>query len=203
MITTLVFDIGNVLINWDPECLYKKLIPNVRERQDFFRDVLPPEWNIEQDRGRSWVDAEAEQISIFPRHADLIRAFRARWHEMIAGAIDANVAVLTAAQAKGIPCYAITNFGRDTFAETQMRFPFLKTGFQGIVVSAHEGLIKPDPAIFEVFLARYAKSAAECLFMDDSAANIATAQSLGFSTVHVTADTNLRAEVLRHGFDLA
>ena len=202
MPSTLVFDIGNVLIHWDPDLLYAKLIPEPQERQAFFRDVMPPEWNLEQDRGRSWREAEALLIAAHPRKAEHIRAYRKRWHEMIPGEISSNVAVLRAAVAHNIPRFAITNFAADTFVEAQARFPFLKESFQGIVVSGQERLIKPDPAIFELFLARYRQKAQDCLFIDDSDKNIAAAAALGFATIHVTSRTNLHAEVIAHGFAL-
>lgn len=199
MAKTLVFDIGNVLIRWDQELAFLQLLPDARERVAFFRDILPPEWNLEQDRGRSWAEAEAERIALFPDKADMIRSYRARWHAMVPGAIGENVAVLESARQAGIPCYAITNFAADTFSEAQARFPFLTT-FAGIVISAEERLLKPDPAIFEVFLTRYGLRAGECLFMDDSAMNIATAREMGFATIHVTPETDLRREVAAHGF---
>lgn len=197
----LVFDIGNVLIRWDQDIPFRALIPDAEARAGFFRDILPPEWNLEQDRGRSWAEAEAERIALFPRHADLIRAYRARWHEMVPGAIAENVAVLRDAQQAGIRCYAITNFATDTFAEAQERFDFLRS-FDGIVVSAHERLIKPDPAIFRLFADRYAVMPTECLFIDDSARNVAAAAALGFATVHVTPETDLRHEVAAQGFPI-
>lgn len=195
----LVFDIGNVLIRWDQEIPFRPLIPDDEVRAAFFRDILPPEWNLEQDRGRAWREAEDERIALFPHHTDLIRAYRARWHEMVPHAIEENVAVLRGAQRVGIRCFAITNFAADTFTESQERFPFLKT-FEGVIVSAHERLIKPDPAIFRLFASRHAVAPAECLFIDDSAKNVAAAAALGFATVHVTPETNLRREVAAHGF---
>lgn len=198
---TLVFDIGNVLIRWDPELLYTRLIPDSERRARFFRDVLPPAWNTEQDRGRGWREAEAERIALFPDEADLIRAYRAHWHEMVPYALEPNVAVLMAALAHDTPCYAITNFAGDTFAEAQARFPFLNA-FKGVVVSAHERLLKPDPAIFHLFLNRYAQNASNCLFIDDSAPNIDAARKIGFATIHVTPETDLLSEVRSHGFAL-
>lgn len=199
MLTTLVFDIGNVLIRWDAEIPYRRLIPDAEARRAFLTEVLPPEWNLEQDRGRAWADAEAERIALFPDKAELIRAFRANWHEMVPDHIAENVGVLERARAGGVPCYAITNFASDTFAEAQRRFGFLN-GFEGVVVSAAERLLKPDPAIYELFLARYGRKAGECLFMDDSARNVATAKALGFATIHVTPETDLRREVAAYGF---
>lgn len=199
--SALVFDVGNVLIRWNPELVYASLIPDAARRAHFLETVLPPEWNLEQDRGRGWPEAEAERIALFPEYADLIRAWRGRWHEMVPDALEANVAVLAQARSRGIPCYAITNFARDTFIEAQARFPFL-TAFDGIVVSAHERLLKPDPAIFTLFLDRYGKKARDCLFIDDSVANVATARALGFSTIHVTGGTDLAREVASHGFNV-
>ncbi|MFN3481601.1 HAD-IA family hydrolase [Rhabdaerophilum calidifontis] len=199
MLSTLVFDVGNVLIHWDPDLLYRRLIPDPAARAAFFRDILPPDWNREQDRGRPWAEAEAERIALFPEKAELIRAFRAEWHDMVPHALDRNVRLLETAREKGIPCYAITNFAADTFAETQERFPFL-TAFDGIVVSAAEQLLKPDPAIFTLFLDRYGRRAEECLFMDDSAANVAAAAALGFATILVMPETDLAAEVRAYGF---
>ena len=196
---TLVFDIGNVLIAWDSEIPYRRLIPDEKTRRHFMDVILPPEWNLEQDRGRPWSEAEAAQITLYPDHADLIRAYRAHWHEMVPGEISQNMDALRAVRMKGLPNFAITNFAGDTFKEAQVRFPEL-AGFDGVVVSAGERLLKPDPAIYEVFLKRYGKSAEQCLFMDDSAKNIAAAKALGFSTIHVTPETKLLAEIRRFGF---
>ncbi|MCZ8184609.1 MAG: HAD family phosphatase [Beijerinckiaceae bacterium] len=199
--TNLVFDIGNVLIRWDSEIPYRRLIPDPEERRRFFTEILPPEWNLEQDRGRPWPVAEAERIALHPDKADLIRAFRHHWHEMVPGPIEANVAVLENALGRGIPCYAITNFAADTFAEARARFPFLDR-FAGTIVSAELGVLKPDPAIYTAFLDRHGLEARACLFMDDSAKNVAGAAALGFATIHVTGTTDLANEIRHHGFDL-
>lgn len=201
MLTTLVFDIGQVLLHYDPHLAYQDLIPDPAEREHFLSKILPPEWNLEQDRGRDWVEAEALQIALHPGHAERIRAFRANWHKMVPHALEANVAVLEDALAAQIPTFAITNFAADTLAEAGRRFPFLER-FHGRVVSAEEKRIKPDPAIFEVFLERYSKRAAECLFMDDSQRNVEAAAKLGFAVIHVLPQTDLRQEVRRFGFAL-
>ncbi|MCZ8260467.1 MAG: HAD family phosphatase [Beijerinckiaceae bacterium] len=197
----LVFDIGNVLIRWDSEIPYRRLIPDAAERRHFLSEILPPEWNLEQDRGRPWPIAEAERIALYPEKAELIRAFRRHWHEMVPGPIEANVAVLEAALARGIPCYAITNFAADTFAEARARFPFLAR-FAGTIVSAELGLLKPDPAIYRAFLGANGLEAQACLFMDDSAKNVAGAAALGFATIHVTEGVDLAGEIRRFGLDL-
>lgn len=178
-----VFDIGNILIRWDPRNLYTRIFADRREMERFLTEVLPPDWNLEQDRGRPWAEGEAEAIARHPSYAAAIRAFRARWHEMLPGAIEENVVLLEALRAKGVPTYAITNFAADTFAEAEERFPFLK-GFKGVICSGREGLLKPDPAIFELFLQRFGLKAANCAYIDDSAANVTAAEKAGFHAIH-------------------
>jgi 2-haloacid dehalogenase len=201
VLTTLVFDIGNVLLRYEPDRPYRRLIPDDAQRADFLTRILPPSWNIEQDRGRPWLEAEAIAIAEHPEHADLIRAWRRYWIEMIPGVFEPHVAMLERALDQAIPTYAITNFASDTLDEAEQRYPFLGR-FHGRVVSAEERLLKPDPAIYRIFLERFGKQAEECLFMDDSRANIDSAAKLGFSVIHVTPKTDLVAEVRRHGFDL-
>lgn len=198
---TLVFDIGQVLLHYDPHLAFLDLLPDLEKRTHFLTEILPPAWNVEQDRGRDWREAEALQIALHPDHAELIRAFRQNWRKMVPRTIPANVAVLEDALAAGIPTYAITNFAADTFVEACEIYPFLGR-FHGRIVSGEERLIKPDPAIYRLFLERFGQRAEDCLFMDDSRANIESAKALGFAVIHVTPETDLRAEVRRYGFAL-
>jgi len=197
--TIAVFDIGNILLRWDPRNLYTRIFSTRAEMEHFLTVVCPPEWNLEQDRGRGWREGEAEAIARQPAYADAIRAFRSRWHEMLPGAIEENVALLSDLRTAGVETYAITNFAADTFAEAQERFAFLK-GFKGIICSGTEGLLKPDPAIFRLFLDRYGLSAAQCAFIDDSAQNIAAAEALGFHTVHYGLGIDARRAFAQLGF---
>ncbi|HRK23940.1 MAG TPA: HAD family phosphatase [Beijerinckiaceae bacterium] len=178
-----VFDVGNVLVRWDPRNLFQKVFADP-ERMDFFlSEVCSPEWNHAQDAGRMWAEAEAEAIARHPAFAREVRLFRGRWHEMIDGPVEANVRLLEGLRRRGVATFAITNFAADTFAETQERYPFLKA-FDGIVCSGLEKICKPDPAIYRLLLDRYRLVAKDCVFIDDSAANIAAAAALGFRTVH-------------------
>lgn len=182
----VVFDVGNVLIHWDPRHLYSKIFAGDPARMDWFlANVATPQWNVEQDRGRSWSEGVALLIREHPDWAAEIRAFDERWHEMVPGAIDANVAVLRTLAAAGAPVYAITNFSLEKWRETRRRFAFLDA-FTGVVVSAEEGLIKPDPAIYRLLESRYGLTLKGCVFIDDSAANIAGAAALGMRTIHYT-----------------
>lgn len=181
--TIAVFDIGNVLVRWDPRYLYHKIFTDPAETDFFLSEVCPPAWNLEQDRGRAWEDGIAEAIGRHPGYEPQIKAFRARWQETLGGAIAENVRLLDQLRANGVPTYAITNFAADTFLEAQDLFPFLK-GFDGLIVSGREKVCKPDPALYRLLLDRNGLKASDCVFIDDSALNIETAATLGFATIH-------------------
>lgn len=193
-----VFDIGNVLIRWDPRNLYRKMM-DAPTMERFLDVVCTGAWNLEQDRGRPWAEAEDEAIARHPSEAANIRAFRVRWNEMLNGAIEENVAVLRDIQAAGYPVYAITNFAADTFEEAQALFPFLRT-FDGLICSGREGLIKPDVAIFDLFVQRFGLAPQHCVFIDDSAANIAGAQKVGLRTIHYGLGLDARGAFAQAGF---
>lgn len=195
-----MFDVGNVLIRWDPRNLYRKLLDEER-LEWFLAHVCDSAWNVEQDRGRSWADAVTERIARHPEWASHIRAFDERWQEMVAGPIEDNVAVLQRLRAAGVPTYAITNFSREKFAETCERFPFLAE-FEGVIVSAHEGLLKPDPAIFRLFLARYGLDAGACVFIDDSKENVRGARAAGMRAIHFAEGVDLAAALRAFGVPL-
>ena len=183
--TSIVFDVGQVLIRWEPHRVYRDDFATDAEIDAFLSKIGFGPWNLEQDRGRTWDEAVALKVAEFPEHADLIAKFHSNWHDAVPGEIPEGVEALAAVRALGGPVYGITNFSAEKWAECQERFDFL-THFTDVVVSAHERLVKPDPAIFELFLNRNGLDAEDCLFIDDSAANIATAESLGFDTIHMT-----------------
>jgi 2-haloacid dehalogenase len=196
----VVFDIGNVLINWDPRLLYRKLFATEAEVDHFLTTICPPEWNLEQDRGREWRFAEELLIAKHPAYAEPIRAWRARWHEMVPGAIDGTVEILKQLKQSGVPLYAITNFASDTFKEAQTRFPFLATSFMDIVISGQEKLLKPDAAIYQVLLKRNQLKASDCVFIDDSPKNVAAANSLGITGLLFESPEKFRADLSALGF---
>lgn len=195
---TVVFDVGNVLLRWDPKLVYRELIPESERLDWFMANVCTGAWNIEQDRGRSWEEAVALLVAQHPEWEREIRAYDERWYESIPGVIEQSVDVLAALKARGEKVYAITNFSREKWAECLTRFPFLQS-FDGVVVSAHERVIKPDPAIFAVLFARYALSPSDCIFIDDSEKNIVAADRAGMKTVHFVEPIDLRAELGAHG----
>jgi 2-haloacid dehalogenase len=193
-VDTVVFDVGNVLIQWNPRHLYRKLLPDEAAVQRFLDEVCTGAWNVEQDRGRSWHEAIAERVALFPQQEALIRAFSDRWHEMVPGEVPGSAAIVDALRARGVPLYAITNFSAEKYAETLARFPILGL-FREVVVSAHERLIKPDAAIYRLLLDRHGLTAGQCLFVDDSATNVAGAEAVGMRG-HLFEDAARLREVL-------
>jgi 2-haloacid dehalogenase len=194
----VVFDIGNVLIAWDPRALYRKIFATEDEVAWFLGHVCTHEWNLEQDRGRSFDEAIAEATARHPAYADAIAAYDRRWAETILGPIAGTVAILEELEARGTPLYAITNWHQDKFRETRGRFSFLNR-FRDIVVSGDERLIKPDPAIYRLLLARNGLAAGSCLFIDDSPRNVAGAEAVGMQAHHFTSPEALRGHLTAAG----
>jgi 2-haloacid dehalogenase len=196
--TKVVFDVGNVLLRWDPRNLYRTIFDDAGQMEWFLSTVCTSEWNIEQDRGRDWDEAVALLVKDYPDHESPIRAFHERWHETVSGPIDDNVALLDRLQEKGVPTYCITNFSGPKFIEAKQRFPFLNS-FDGTIVSGDERLLKPDPAIYRLLLDRYGLTARDCIFIDDSRANVEGACSVGMHAIHFVEPMDLAAELRRHG----
>lgn len=191
----VVFDLGGVLIDWNPRHLYRKIFTGDESAMEaFLADVCTVEWNERQDAGRTFAEAAAE---LLPRHADkadLIEAFSRRFDEMITGAIAGTVDILADLRRAGVPRYALTNWSAETFPPQRDRFPFL-SWFDGIVVSGHEGVIKPDPRIFRILLDRYRIAPEEAVFIDDNPANAAAADALGIHGIHFRSPQLLRREL--------
>ncbi len=194
----VVFDIGNVLIHWDPRALYRKIFTSEDEVEWFLGNVCTSDWNLEQDRGRSFEDAIAEATARHPAHAEAIAAYHHRWDETIVAPIAGTVDILEQLQAQGTPLYAITNWHQDKFRETKERFPFLGT-FRDIVVSGDERVVKPDPAIYRLLLERNGLEAASCLFIDDSRKNVVGAEAVGMKAHHFTSPETLRTQLAAAG----
>lgn len=199
--TTVVFDIGNVLLRWDPRNLYRRIFADEAEMEWFLSNVCTHDWNVEQDRGRDWDEAVALLVKDFPEHEASIRAFHERWEETVSGVFEDNVVLLHRLRKAGVPNYCITNFSGPKFTLAQRRFPFL-AGFDGIIVSGDERLLKPDPAIYRLLLDRYGLAARDCVFIDDSKANVEGARSVGMHAIHYAEPMDLAAELRRHGFEV-
>jgi 2-haloacid dehalogenase len=191
----VVFDLGGVLINWDPRNLYRKLFAGDESAMEaFLSEVCTVEWNERQDAGRTFAEAVAE---LLPRHADkidLIEAFSRRFDEMITGAVADTVDILADLRRAGVPRYALTNWSAETFPPQRNRFPFL-SWFDGIVVSGQEGVIKPDPRLFRILFDRYRIAPHEAVFIDDNPKNAAAADALGIHGIHFRSPQLLRREL--------
>jgi 2-haloacid dehalogenase len=194
----IVFDIGKVLIHYDPHIPFSRIIPDRDERDWFFAHVCTHEWNLEQDRGRGWPEAEALLIAAHPEREAQIRAFRQHWPEMVPYAYQDSVDILESVIAGGRDVTLLTNFAVDTFGEAQQRFPFL-TKTRGVTVSGAIGLIKPDIAIYRAHAEAFALDPAKTLFIDDSAANVAGAQAAGWQAIQFTGADRLRADLSAFG----
>jgi 2-haloacid dehalogenase len=190
----VVFDLGGVLIDWDPRYLYRKLLADEAAVEEFLATVCTPEWNAEQDRGRQFAEGVAELVERYPVHAAAITAYHERWTEMLGGDIGGTVELLAELRAAGVPLYALTNWSAETFGIARERFEFL-SWFDGVLVSGEERMIKPDPAIFRLLLDRFGLDPQATFYVDDSPANVAAASELGFDAVRFTGPERLRRDL--------
>lgn len=190
-----MFDLGGVLIDWNPRHLYRKLFDgNEAAMEQFLGTICTQEWNERQDAGRTFAEAVSELLPRHAEHLPLIEAYGQRFGEMIPGAIEGTVQILTDLKHAGVPLYALTNWSAETFPPQRRRFDFL-SWFAGIVVSGEEGVIKPDPRIFRTLLQRYRISADQAVFIDDNPNNAAAAAALGLHGIHFKSPELLRREL--------
>jgi 2-haloacid dehalogenase len=198
-ITAVVFDLGGVLLDWNPRHLYRGLFgEDVKGMERFLAEVVTPDWNARQDAGRSWDEATAEAIASHPEHAALIRAYRERWEEMLGEALTDSVAILDELRGTGLRLFALTNWSQYTFHHALARYPFLQW-FEDIVVSGREGVAKPDPLIFRLLLSRFGIEASRSVFIDDTLKNVEAASLLGFRAIHFCNALQLRRELASLG----
>jgi 2-haloacid dehalogenase len=194
----VVFDIGNVLLRWDPRFLYRKVFDDEEKMEWFLTHICSPEWNLEQDRGRTFDEGVQHLAAKHPEYTEEISAYHTRWHETVPGLIEGTVDILEQLSAQGTPLYAITNFSVEKFAETRARYDLFRR-FRDILVSGEVRLIKPDPAIYQLFLERNHLSAESCLFIDDSEKNVAGAKAVGMKAVHFRSPEILRDDLRCEG----
>ncbi len=190
----IVFDIGNVLLDFDPEYAYLDLIPDQMERKAFLSDVCSRDWIVAQDRVHAWAPGEAELIAQYPAKEALIRCFRERWHCMVPNAIAESVAILEQLSVAGADVTALTNFNGETFDEARERFGFFKY-FRGVTVSGKTGLLKPEPEIFQHHVAAFNLVPEDVLFIDDVAANVEASRDAGWHALQFTTPDRLRRDL--------
>jgi 2-haloacid dehalogenase len=187
----LVFDVGGVLLDWNPRYLYRRLIDDEDELEWFLAEVCTMEWHAAHDRGVPMAESCAALAAIHPDYAELINAWSERSEEMVAGPIPGTVELLGELLQKRVRCYALTNMERETYPLRLERFPFM-SWFAGTVVSSHEGIAKPDPEIFRRLLDRFGLEPERTIMIDDSPPNIQAAASLGMRAVRFTSPIALR-----------
>jgi 2-haloacid dehalogenase len=198
MTKTVIFDVGRVLFQWDLRHLFAKLIADPVELDWFLANVVTAEWHFQHDAGRALDDMLAERIAEFPGHAEYIRAYRHRFNETIPAPVAGMLDLVAELSDAGVPLYIISNFGDEFWERFRPTQPIFDR-FQGIIISGKEKLIKPDPAIFQLALDRFALDPTTTLFIDDVPANIAGAQSVGIAG-HVFGDAaTLHADLAQRG----
>lgn len=199
MINAIIFDLGAVLIDWNPDYMYRTIFEDEQEMRDFLANVTTPDWNEEQDAGRTLQEGTEWLIQKHPHHEANIRAFYGRWIEMLGDAFEGTVEIFKQLkESNRYKIYALTNWSAETFPMAQQKFDFLNW-FDGVVVSGAEKMRKPTPEFYQILLDRYNVKPEESLFIDDNYRNILAAEKLGINSIHFTSPEQLRAELLKRG----
>ena len=196
MINTIIFDLGAVLIDWNPTYLYKKIFEQEEEMHHFLKTICTPDWNEEQDAGRSLQEATDLLVKEFPDHEENINAFYGRWTEMLGDAIQDSVDIFKELkESNKYKIYALTNWSAETFPVAVERFEFLNW-FDGVVVSGTEMMRKPHPDFYKILLNRYQVNTENALFIDDNLRNVLAARELGIDSIHFQSPEQLKQELL-------
>jgi len=190
-ITSVVFDIGGVLIDWNPRHLFRKVFDSEEEMEWFLSNICTYEWNVQQDGGKPFSVATAELSARYPEYSDKIAMYYGRWTEMLGGEIEGTVKIFRELKSAGIPLYALSNWSHEAFPVAYERYDFMKE-FDGLVVSGYEKLLKPDHAIYRVLIERYSIIPAESVYIDDNKPNAEAALELGFNSFHFLSADQLR-----------
>jgi len=194
-INTVVFDLGGVLIDWNPDYLYRGVFPDEKERSWFLSTVCTPDWNEEQDAGRTLREATEGLVKKFPEHESPIRAYYDRWEEMLGGPILATVDILRELRDhSNIRLYALTNWSAETFPVALGRYDFLHW-FHGRLVSGEEGIRKPFPEIYRKLIERFSIRPEQAVYVDDNLRNVIPARELGFHGIHFQSPEQFREDL--------
>jgi 2-haloacid dehalogenase len=198
-IENIVFDVGGVLVDWNPRYLFTGEFADPEEMEYFLSTVCSPEWNLRQDAGRSFAEGIAEREQYYPEYAEMIRKYFSDWQVMLRGEISENVELLKMLQSTTkLKLFGLTNWSAETMPIARLKFTFFQC-FNGIVVSGEEKMVKPDREIYQLLLTRYSLAAERCLFIDDGELNVQTARAMGFHTIHYHGEVRLADEFRRMG----
>lgn len=198
MIAAVVFDVGRVLYQWRIGALIEQLTHDPAEREFVLREVITEEWHFQHDAGRPLADMVRERIAAFPQAERFITAYATRFNATIPGPVPGSLEIVEALHARGVPLYAITNFGAEFWAGFRPTAPIFGR-FRDIVVSGEEQLVKPDPAIYALAARRFGHAPQAMLFIDDNRANVEAARACGWQAHHFVAAPTLRAELVGRG----
>jgi len=199
-VNTVVFDLGGVLVDWDPRYLLRELMPGREaEMEALLADVLNHAWNLERDKGESWAEAMAVLKVEYPAWAEIFDAYTERWPETLAGSHDATVAILHELKQRRVPLYALSNWSAEMFPHAEEKYDWLEL-FDGVVVSGRVKMIKPDREIFDYLLNTFQLRAADLLFIDDHEPNVVAARSYGIAAHLFRGAEGLRRELVTEGF---
>jgi 2-haloacid dehalogenase len=191
VVDTVIFDLGNVLIPFNPRWLFRKMLPDEASIDAFFAETDFEAWNLQMDAGLPFADGVAAHSRKFPHYRPLFEAFFARWQETVGEPIAESIDIFRTLRQRGIRTYALTNFSAETYPLAVARFPFLND-FDGTIVSGIEGLIKPDPAIYQLLMQRHAIEPSRAVFIDDRLENVEAARGLGLRAIHFVEAMALR-----------
>lgn len=196
-VKAIVFDYGNVLIDWNPRNVYKRFFPNDTEgMEQFLQEIRFMEWNAHQDKGRSFEEGVAILSEQFPQYAELIRAYHENWSDSIGEVYEGTIEILKKLKQAGYPLYGFSNWSAETFPLVRAKHDFFDI-FDDMVISGEVGFAKPEPEIYQILLDKIGRPAQECLFIDDSLPNIQQANKIGFATIHFQSPPQLENE-LKH-----
>ena len=198
-ITAIIFDFGNVLIEWDPRLVYKKYFPNDPEGMErFLKEIDFMGWNALQDKGRSFKEGVADLSAKFPQYAHLIQAYHDNWRDSVGKSFTGTIEIMKRLKQKGYPLYGLSNWSAETFPLMSDKFDFFDL-LDDMVISGAVGYVKPEPEIYKILLEKIHKPAQECLFIDDSLSNIEQANTMGFITIQFQSPGQLKEELKRFG----
>lgn len=198
-ITAVIFDFGNVLVEWNPRYIYRRFFPNDPQGMErFFKEVDFMGWNAQQDKGRTFKEGVAAISAQFPHYAHLFQAYQDHWQESIGKALWETIEIAKLLKQKGYPLYGLSNWSAETFPYARQKFDFFDL-FDDIVISGYVGHVKPEPQIYSILLEKIQRSAGECLFIDDSLPNIQQANTMGFQTIHFQTPEQLKTELSQLG----
>ncbi len=197
-IKAIIFDFGGVLLEWNPRNLYRRYFDRPEEMEAFLSEIDFTSWNAQQDKGRPWDEAVAVLSAQFPHRAELIRSYHEHWEESVTGAIEGTVEIARRLKRAAYHIVGLTNWSAETFPIARRKYDFLHL-FDAIIVSGEVGLIKPDPAIFELAVKKTGVPASQCVFIDDHEANVAMAQRLGMQAVLFRGPGALEAKLAEMG----